>query len=189
MATENRIVPVLYAHRGKVRTRPVYQHSYGQVLHLEGFANLPPVFEMHYGAKDSVEADTRIGEDGFVVIPDPLLEQPGPISAWLFLHDTGYDGETCYEIEIPVRPRPAVPPDDLDPEQKHTISRAIAVLNEAVARTETAAERAEQAADNAGYMFAYIDDETGHLMYLRTDSVDVDLALDEETGDLLMLSL
>lgn len=189
MATENRIIPVLYAHRGRFRTRPVYQYDYGQALRLEGFHSLPSAFEMHYGAPGSEEAITQIGMDGIVPVPDSLLQQSGPVTAWLYLHDTGYDGETRYEIEIPVRPRPSVEDEGIDPDREDTIAQALLVLNEAIRRTETAAERAEQAADNAGYMFCYIDEETGDLMYLRTDSVDVDLALDPETGDLLMTSL
>ena len=41
---------------------------------------------------------------------------------------------------------------------------------------ETSADRAEQAAANAGYMDVYIDDN-GHLIYERTDQVDVDFDL------------
>lgn len=40
------------------------------------------------------------------------------------------------------------------------------------------ADRAEQAAANAGYMFFHID-SNGHLIYERTDNVDVDFALSD----------
>lgn len=43
---------------------------------------------------------------------------------------------------------------------------------------EAAAARAEQAAANAGYMFFHIDNN-GHLIYERTDNVDVDFALSD----------
>ena len=46
------------------------------------------------------------------------------------------------------------------------------------------AERAEQAATTAGYLDVEID-ENGHLIYTRTDQVDVDFALDS-AGHLLM---
>ena len=46
------------------------------------------------------------------------------------------------------------------------------------------AERAEQAASTAGYMWITIDGN-GHLIYERTDQVDVDLALDNN-GHLIM---
>lgn len=51
-------------------------------------------------------------------------------------------------------------------------------------RAETAADRAEQAAANAGYMTIGMD-ENGHLIYERTDSVDVDFALNTD-GHLVM---
>ena len=40
----------------------------------------------------------------------------------------------------------------------------------------TSADRAEQAAQNAGYMFFAIDDR-GHVIYTRTDNVDVDFEI------------
>ena len=43
--------------------------------------------------------------------------------------------------------------------------------------SERSAERAEQAAANAGFMWVEMD-ENGHLIYTRTDAVDVDLELD-----------
>ena len=43
---------------------------------------------------------------------------------------------------------------------------------------ETSADRAEQAAGQSGYMFFYID-ENGHLIYQRTDNVDVDFYLSD----------
>ena len=48
---------------------------------------------------------------------------------------------------------------------------------------EDAAERAEQAAGTSGYMDIEID-ENGHLIYTRTDAVDVDFELDN--GHLIM---
>ena len=50
--------------------------------------------------------------------------------------------------------------------------------------SERSAERAEQAAANAGFMWVEMD-ENGHLIYTRTDAVDVDLELDED-GHLIM---
>ena len=46
------------------------------------------------------------------------------------------------------------------------------------------ADRAEQAAANAGYMWMEFDDRD-HIIYTRTDAVDVDFRLDE-TGHLIM---
>lgn len=55
-------------------------------------------------------------------------------------------------------------------------------VTEAAEEADAAAERAEQAAANAGYMAVGI--ENGHLIYERTDQVDVDFYLDD--GHLIM---
>ena len=47
---------------------------------------------------------------------------------------------------------------------------------EAQAAAEDAADRAEQAASEAGYMFFYVD-ENGHLIYERTTNTEVDFYL------------
>lgn len=49
---------------------------------------------------------------------------------------------------------------------------------QSAADAETSADRAEQAAGRSGYMFFYID-ENGHLIYQRTDNVDVDFYLSD----------
>ena len=51
-------------------------------------------------------------------------------------------------------------------------------------KAEDAAERAEQAAGTSGYLEIEID-ENGHLIYTRTDAVDVDFELDNN-GHLIM---
>lgn len=216
MNTEARMIPVLFTHRRRFRTRPAYQNDYGQSLRLEGFPGLPSSFEMHYANPGSDAAITQIGLDGIVPVPDSLLAQDATISAWLYLHETGYDGETRFEIEIPVRPRPAAPTEDPDPERENVITQAILAMNETIVRTleyflkaeghaqgtqdgtpvesgspyfcanaKFWAEAAEQAAANAGYMFFWIDDETGDLMLFRTDAVDADFSLDA-AGDLIL---
>ncbi len=64
---------------------------------------------------------------------------------------------------------------------------ASASAQSAAASAESAytdAERAEQAANTAGYLDVEID-ENGHLIYTRTDQVDVDFSIDTD-GHLIM---
>ena len=67
--------------------------------------------------------------------------------------------------------------------QNAAAQSATAAANSASAASASAssaasdADRAEQAAAQSGYMFFYID-ENGHLIYQRTDNVDVDFYLD-----------
>lgn len=56
MDEENRITIAEYSATGRTRTDPIYQHSYGQILQLEGFDNLPDPFEMHFSPQINGEA-------------------------------------------------------------------------------------------------------------------------------------
>ena len=62
--------------------------------------------------------------------------------------------------------------DDIEDITEQAVTDMTALKDEA----EDAADRAEQAAGQAGYMFFHID-ERGHLIYERTSNVDVDFIL------------
>ena len=187
MSAENRITIATYSATGRTMTNSVYQHSYGQILRLEGFENLPDPFEIHFSAQINGEAIPRIGTDGAVAIPDELVEQRQPIFAWLFLHDTEDDGETVYTIEIPIKARAKMVNREPTTVEQDVISQAIGALHDATTRSEAAADRAEQAANAAGYVSFEIN-EDGDLIYTRTENVDIDFALDEN-GDLIMTEI
>lgn len=127
----NHIIEVPYSEGGKTVTRSAYQYDYGQALKLTGFpeGTLPDVFEVHFaGVLQSKEAVTRIGGGGIVQIPDICLRSSARILAWLYLHDTETDGETIYEIQVPVVARPAVFNQRPTPQQQDVITETIAAL-------------------------------------------------------------
>lgn len=228
--------------------------DYGQILQIEGL-NLPPTFECHF-SKDGAVAVKAIGTTadgvGTVEMIDEQMQTRGTIIAYIYLHEGADDGETEYQIIIPVNQRPGVTPAEPTPVEQDVISQAISALNSAVTQTqadvettnanaeatagymqraETAAEtaetasanasasegnasasaesasqsatqasqsasealtsernayqsaeRAEQAATTAGYIDVDIVD--GHLIYTRTDAVDVNFRL--ANGNLIM---
>lgn len=61
---------------------------------------------------------------------------------------------------------------------KDEATRQAGIAKDEADRAETEADRAEQAATTAGYMFIDMD-ENGHLIYTRTDAVDVDFDLNQ----------
>ena len=247
---------VVTAYLGRGRntiTAGRYQWDYGQVLRIEG-VNLPYSFQTHFSNQPRIgTAKTFIGVDGEVSIPDEYIITGKTIYAWIFLHESGADGETVYSITIPVIPRPRPVDEEPTPVQQSEINQLIDAMNSGVERAETAADsaeasatasaasadesaasaataaqkaleaataagnaaqsaqaaaasetaagqsataaaeseaaaqasaddaaesadKAEQAAGQAGYMFFHID-ENGHLIYERTDNVDVDFYL------------
>lgn len=129
--SEHHIVQAFFTPEGRYKTRSVYQYDYGQELRLVGFPEgmVPSVFEVHFtGALATQEAVTMIGTNLQVQIPDVCLRKSTTIYAWLFLHDTQTDGETRYEIQIPIKARPGVSNAKPTPQQQDVISETIAAL-------------------------------------------------------------
>lgn len=92
-------------------TSELYQWDYGQTLEIEAI-DLPSLVEVHFACTNMSEAIVRVCnvEDGIarVTIPDTCLEQPSPITAWVYEID-GATGHTSKTITIPVvaRKRPS----------------------------------------------------------------------------------
>ena len=129
--SEHHIISAYFTRDGKYRTSTVYQYDYGQALRLVDFpaGMVPDVFEVHFsGALASQEAVTAIGQNMLVQIPDQCLRKSTIIYALLFLHDAETDGETRYEIQIPVKARPGVSNAKPTPVQQDAITEMIAAL-------------------------------------------------------------
>ena len=140
MPGQNHMIRVPWSASGHTRTRSVYQYDYGQVLSLEGFPEgmLPEIFEMHFSS-DGGRSVSVLGKNREVSVPDICLRKWQAVKAWLFLHDTEDDGETRYAVEIPVRPRALIPAENPEPVPQDAVTQAVAALNAAVVRAESAA--------------------------------------------------
>lgn len=114
-----------------VTSRPLYQYDYGQKLKLSGI-HLPEMYEVHFSKSRSGTSVTVIGDESGVDIPDSLLETEGEVIAWVYLHTTEDDGETKYEITIPVKGRAQPTHEDPTPVQQTEIERLIALCEEII---------------------------------------------------------
>lgn len=146
-----------------------WQWDYGQVLRIQGL-ELPTAVEIHFSLQEKGgEAVTRVGttKDGVtdVTIPDTMLENNGSavdyfIYAFIYIIDAT-SGQTEYKISMQVKARPK--PEGFDrPEDAELFREAIAAVNAAADRAETAEKEAEgwahgredmpeKAEDNAKY--------------------------------------
>lgn len=83
------------------------QWDYGQKLEINGLT-LPATFQVHFACKRTNEAVVRLGTNnggvGTVAIPDGLLEQDTPITAWIYVVAKN-SGETIKIIRMPVTAR------------------------------------------------------------------------------------
>lgn len=129
----------------------IWQHDYGQILRITG-ADLPKAVEVQFSLRDKGgDTLTRIGTtvDGVteVKVPDSFLKnenctQNYLIYAWIYVTDDA-SGNTEYQIILHVksRPKPEEPTEEPLPEPN--------IFHETVEAVNAAADRAEQAEQNA----------------------------------------
>ena len=148
----------------RVQTLPLYQYDYGQKLKFEGL-DLPDTYEVHFSnSKTSGEAYIEMGNADGVSIPDILFVSGEMVFAWIYLHAGEDDGETEYQVIIPIEKR-AIPSDrQPTPVEKSAYRKAIDLVEDAVGRTEEAVEKAELAINHYpkiidGYWYVWSADD------------------------------
>lgn len=198
-----------------VRTRALYQWDYGQILQFSGL-DLPSTYTVHFSNVGvGGTAKTMLGGADGVDIPDEYLTTGKPVYAWVYLHAGNADGETVYAVIIPVIARPQPVEEEPTPVQQGLIEQALTLLNAGVEAADVAvqsatlaeswavggtgtrpgedtdnakhyAEVAQQGAEEAGYAWFDIDDQTGEMMITITDNLDEDVTFEvnETTGEL-----
>jgi hypothetical protein len=177
-------------------TAPIVKENYGIYLQIEG-AELPETYQVDFSNDEHHGTSvTMIGNANGVKIPRQFIDTGKDVFAFLYWVGEDY-GKTVYKFRIPNKLRPDRTDEQPTPEEQSTIDQAISALNTAVAQTaqdvidadasaqsaSADADRAEQAAATAGFMDVEID-SNGHLIYTRTDAVDVDFKL--VNGHLIM---
>lgn len=154
---ENHIISVRFNGKRSAIVPSKYYHDYKQVLRCEDI-ELPDTWELHIANnKSAAKAQVVLGNESGAEIPSSYFKSGEAIYCWIFLHDTEHDGETVYQIKIPINSRPEPDYEEpIDPEEESLITQAIAALNNAIERTaqdvisaNSAKEDAEEAALNA----------------------------------------
>lgn len=160
-----RKISVTFEHAGrKIRSTELRSIDRGQILEIHGL-NLPSSFECHF-SKDGGTAWRAVGssENGVSSVPfyDDQMKTGGIITAYIYLHETEDDGETEYEITIPIKHRPDVTPAEPTPVQQDVIAQAISALNNAVTVTTANVGITEAnknaSAEHAQDAYEYADD-------------------------------
>ena len=141
MSSERNIIKVYFKGTHLVHSKTQYQYNHGMILHFADL-NLPQAFEAHFANKQNGNSKTMIGSENKVEIPDEYFwSGANEIYAWVYLHSDVDDGETVYEVRIPLVKRAKPTDEEPLPEQESTINRAIAELNHAVEQTSADAEQ------------------------------------------------
>ena len=143
MALKKNIIYIYFKGKHLVTSKSQYQYNHGQFLYFADL-DLPQAFEVHFSNKDKGESKTQIGSDKLVEIPDEYFWNGAlQIYAWIYLHNGTDDGETIYEVRIPLIKRAKPTDEEPLPVQQSTIDKAIAELATAVNITNENADKTE----------------------------------------------
>lgn len=134
------------------------QYDYGQILRIHGL-DLPPAVEIQFSYREKGgTTENRVGttKDGVteVQIPDKMLKNNGTTqdyAIWVFIYVTDEtSGNTVYRIKLYVdsRPAPGKITEDLD--EPHPFDEAVNAVNAAADRAEQAEQNAKARAIEAG---------------------------------------
>lgn len=135
MSSNRNIIKVYFKGTHLIYSKPQYQYNHGMILHFADL-NLPQAFETHFSNKPHGNSKTVIGSDNQVEIPDEYFwSGANEIYAWVYLHSDVDDGETVFEVRIPLTKRAKPSDEEPLPDQQSAIDRAIAELNHAVEQT------------------------------------------------------
>ena len=151
------------------RTRQLYQYDYGQILRFAGI-DLPDAYTVHFSNRQiGGDAVKQVGNVNGVQIPDEMLNSGQNVYAWVFLHTGADDGETRYEVTIPVQRKSRDTEEAPTPVQQGLVDQAIAALNAGVEAAQEAAESVQDmgveaetlAPGSAATVEKTVDPETG----------------------------
>lgn len=121
-------------------THPVWQWDKGLVLTFpaSSAAKLPESYEMHWSNSPRGKATVQIGNRDGVLIPEEYINTGRMVYGWVYVPNEDGSALTVYDILIPVVQR-AQPTDyEPTPVEQTAIDQAIAALNAAVAKCESA---------------------------------------------------
>ena len=143
MSSKQNIIYIYFKGKHLITSKSQYQYNHGQFLYFADL-NLPQAFEVHFSNKDKGFSKPQVGSNKLVEIPDEYYWSGAQmIYAWIYLHSDIDDGETVYEVRIPLIKRAKPTDEEPLPQQQGTIDRAIAELNNAIEVTNGNANKTE----------------------------------------------
>ena len=163
------ILRVTFKHERRIKSRPLYQYDYGQVLKFIDL-NLPAAYEVHFSNYEHGESTTILATSNEVTIPDVYFINGKDIYVWIYLHTGANDGETEYQITIPITRRAKPSDEPPTPEEESVITQTIAALNDAVTESREGVQRVVQAESNVNNLYALTEDAKNRVYQYKEDT-------------------
>ena len=142
------VLRVTFGKETKIKSKPLYQYDYGQKLKFIDLT-LPQAYEVHFSNYEKGTANVMVATSNEIDIPDVYLQTGLNIYVWVYLHTGANDGETEYQITIPVIRRAAILDEQPTEQQESAINQAVAALNDAVSTISSKVQAANEAMQNA----------------------------------------
>ena len=142
------ILKVKLGKEQKITIKPLYQYDYGQVLKFIDI-QMPEAYEVHFSNYLRGDATTQVATSNEVAIPDVYFQCGRDIHVWVYVHTGLNDGETEYEITIPITERASITNEEPTEQQTSVIEQTIAALNSAASTISASSSAAATAASDA----------------------------------------
>ena len=166
----NNILRVSFCGKQQVTAKSLYQYDYGQVLKFVDLA-LPAAYEVHFSNYEHGKSTTVLATSNKVAIPDMYFTSGKDIYVWIYLHTGVDDGETEYQVIIPIIRRAAISDEQPSSAEETIINQTIAALNDALTESRAGIETIQRAENNVSNMYSLVEDSKNRV-YQWVTSLD-----------------
>lgn len=148
------ILRVSFCGKQQITAKSLYQYDYGQVLKFVDL-NLPAAYEVHFSNYEHGESTTVLATSNEVTIPDMYFISGKDIYVWVYLHAGNSDGETEYQVNIPIIKRASISGEEPTEEQQSIIDQTIIALNNAVTEARAISEDVIEKDEHVTQLYTY----------------------------------
>lgn len=150
------ILKVKFGKETQIVSSPLYQYDYGQKVRIFGL-NLPAHYEVHFSNYERGDATTVLASSNEFDIPDMYLQSGRDVYIWIYLHAGNDDGETEYQITIPVLKRAKPTDEEPTPEEQSIIDQTIIALNAAVTEARAISADVTEKDEHVTQLYTYVN--------------------------------
>lgn len=165
----NNILRVLFCGKQQVTAKSLYQYDYGQVLKFVDLT-LPAAYEVHFSNYEHGKSTTVLATSNKVAIPDMYFTSGKDIYVWIYLHTGDDDGETEYQVTIPIIKRASISDEQPTTEEETVINQTIAALNNALTESRAGVETIQRAENNVTNMYSLVEDSKDRVYQYKEET-------------------
>lgn len=163
------ILKVKFGKETRIVSNPLYQYDYGQKVQIFGL-DLPAYYEVHFSNYERGDATTVLASLNEFDIPDIYLQSGRDVYIWIYLHAGNSDGETEYQITVPVLKRAKPTDEEPTSEEQSIIDQTIIALNSAVTEARAISQDVTQRDQHVTQLYTYVNNAKDETYYYKEDA-------------------